>query len=149
VNVNPPEGLLQDHTGFVPATTQIRSCMVVAPLPDEIDITNADLVGESLLRHVQAGITLLVIDMSATTFCDVAGVRAVLRAQEQASARGADLRVITAAAPVRRVFDLLAVDVRIYPDLETALSTITSDDVPARVFVPACSHPPGNPATHH
>jgi anti-anti-sigma factor len=142
VNVDPPEGLRQDHTGFVPARTEIRSaCTVVPPLPDEIDITNADQVGESLLRHVHTGITLLVVDMSATTFCDVAGVRAVLRAQEQARAHGADLRVITAAAQVRRVFDLLGVDVRIYPDLKTALSTIASDDVPASVFGRACSQP--------
>jgi anti-anti-sigma factor len=142
VNVDPPEGLRQDHTGFVPARTEIRSaCTVVPPLPDEIDITNADQVGESLLRHVHTGVTLLVVDMSATTFCDVAGVRAVLRAQEQARAHGADLRVITAAAQVRRVFDLLGVDVRIYPDLKTALSTIASDDVPASVFGRACSQP--------
>jgi anti-anti-sigma factor len=130
VNVDPPEGARQEHTGFVPAGTVIRSaCTVVAPLPDEIDITNADRIGEGLLRHLHTGITLLVVDMSATTFCDVAGVRAVLRVQEQARARGADLRVLAAAARVRRVFDLLGVDVRIYPDLATALGTITSADV--------------------
>jgi anti-anti-sigma factor len=151
VNVDPPEGLRQDRTGFVPARTEIRSaCTVVAPLPDEIDITNADQVGESLLRHVHTGITLLVVDMSATTFCDVAGVRAVLRAKEQARAHGAGLRVITAAAPVRRVFDLLGVDVRIYPDLETALSATIPDDVPASVFGGrAGSQPPGTAARHH
>jgi anti-anti-sigma factor len=130
VNVDPPEGARQEHTGFVPAGTVIRSaCTVVAPLPDEIDITNADQIGESLLRRLHTGITLLVVDMSATTFCDVAGVRAVLGVQEQARARGADLRVLAAAARVRRVFDLLGFDVRIYPDLETALGTITSADV--------------------
>jgi anti-anti-sigma factor len=131
VNVDPHEGARQEHTGFVPAGTVIRgACTVVAPLPDEIDITNANQIGESLLRHLHTGITLLVVDMSATTFCDVAGVRAVLRVQEQARVRGADLRVLAAAARVRRVFDLLGVDVRIYPDLETALGTITSDEVP-------------------
>lgn len=125
MNVDPPEGLRQDHTGLVPAGTEIRSAgAVVALLPDEIDITNAGQVGESLLSHVHTGITLLVVDMSATTFCDVAGVRAVLRAQEQARAHGADLRILAAAAPVRRVLDLLGVDVRIYPDLKTALGTI-------------------------
>jgi anti-anti-sigma factor len=121
---------------------------VIGPLPDEIDITNADQVGDNLLGHVRTGITLVVVDMSATTFCDVAGMRAVLRAQEQARTQGADLRVVTAAARGRRVFDLLGVDLPVYPDLETALSTTTSDDVPASAVGPAGSRPAGKPARH-
>jgi len=46
-------------------------------LPAEIDIGNADRVREDLLSVLNQGATLLIADLSTTTFCDSAGVGAL------------------------------------------------------------------------
>ena len=53
--------------------------VAVVTLPTEIDVTNADTVREDLLSVVNQGAVLLVADMSKTTFCDSAGVSALVR----------------------------------------------------------------------
>lgn len=60
--------------------------------------------------------------MSATRFCDCAGVRAIVRAHKRATGSGAELRLVVTAAPVRRIFGLIGVDrlLDVYPSVEAA-----------------------------
>jgi anti-anti-sigma regulatory factor len=48
--------------------------------------------------------------MSATTFCDCAGARAVVQAHKRAAASGSELRVVVTTPQVRRLFGLLEID---------------------------------------
>jgi len=94
----------------------------VVTMPDEIDAMNADEILGVLLSAVRPDVADLIIDMSGTTFCDSAGVHAVIAAQKQAAATGIRLRLVAMA--VLRIFTLIGADqlIPIYPTLEAALA---------------------------
>src|SRR5712691_10309647 len=60
--------------------------VAVVTLPPEIDVTNADMVREDLLSVMNQGAVLLIADLSKTTFCDSAGVSALVRTFRRAGA---------------------------------------------------------------
>jgi anti-sigma B factor antagonist len=95
----------------------------VVTLPAEIDMDNADRVGADLLAAFAPGVTAVVADMTATTFCDSRGVRALVLAHKHAGASGAELRLAGPAAGVLRVLAVLGLDglLAIYPSLSAAL----------------------------
>ena len=93
----------------------------IIAMPAEIDITNADEIRQALLSAASNGAAVLIIDMSETTFCDSAGVRAIIAAQKQAKATGIQLRA--AATEVLRILTVTGTDqlIPVYPTLEAAL----------------------------
>ena len=68
--------------------------------------------------------SLVIADMSATTFCDSAGVTALVRAVRTANASGAGLRVATSAPAVIRVLGITGVNrlIGIYPSVAAAMA---------------------------
>lgn len=92
-------------------------------MPEEIDAVNADMVTDTLLTVLNRTGTSVVADMTGTTFCDAAGIRAIIRAHIRARSLDTGLRVVLASPVVRRIFRLTRVDelVRIYPALGMAL----------------------------
>jgi anti-sigma B factor antagonist len=94
----------------------------VIVLPAEIDVTNAAQVGAELARALEADTEVLVVDMTATVFCDSAGVQVLVRARHRAAAAGLALRLAAGTPQVRRVLELTGADqvIDTYPDLETA-----------------------------
>ncbi|HEX3921331.1 MAG TPA: STAS domain-containing protein [Streptosporangiaceae bacterium] len=108
----------------------------VITMPAEIDLTNADQVCQALLAAVSPGVAVLVIDMSRTTFCDSAGVHAVISAYRHAATTGTQLRLV--ATTVLRIFTIIGADevIPLYPTLDEALA----DAAPA----PAASGDPGD-----
>jgi anti-sigma B factor antagonist len=65
---------------------------------------------------------VLIVDMSGTTFCDSAGVQAIIAAHKQAAAADTQLRLVAPA--VMRILTLVGVGqlVPLYPTLEAALA---------------------------
>jgi anti-anti-sigma factor len=102
-----------------------RQVAVVMP-PAEIDATNADAVREALLSVLNAGALGLVVDMTATTFCDSSGITALVRAVRRAGANGATMRLAMTAPPVLRVFNLVGIDrlIDIYPSADAAYASL-------------------------
>jgi anti-sigma B factor antagonist len=105
----------------------------VIAMPAEIDMTNADQVGQALLAAAGPGVAVLIIDMSRTTFCDSAGVHAVISAYRHATTTGTQLRLV--ATTVLRIFSVIGADevIPLYGTLEEALAdaapaTATSGD---------------------
>jgi anti-anti-sigma factor len=96
--------MMTDGARHASATTEPEPRTVVVPLPAEIDPTNTGPVCEALSRAICGG-TVLVADATRTTFCDCAGLSALIRAQRQAAAAGAQLR-IAASPAVRRIVEL-------------------------------------------
>lgn len=94
----------------------------VVTMPAEIDAVNAGAVSQAVLAEASHGAAVLIIDMSATTFCDSAGVQVIIGACNQAAASHTRLLLVVTA--VRRIFTLVGVDqlVPIYPTLEAALA---------------------------
>ena len=93
----------------------------VITMPAEIDMTNVGQIREALLAAA-SGQTSLIIDMNATTFCDSAGVRAIITASQQAAIAGTQVRLVATA--VLRIFTITGADQLIptYPTLEAALA---------------------------
>ena len=101
----------------------IGQVAVVTP-PAEIDITNADLVREELLAVINAGAGMLIVDLSKTTFCDSAGVGALVRTFRRASASGGEMRLVVGMLAVQRVLAITGIDrlLDIYPSVTAALA---------------------------
>ncbi len=102
--------------------------VAVVTLPAEIDVTNADAVHEELLRVMEQGTTLLIADMSKTSFCDSAGVSALVRTFRRANAGRSAMRLVVSTPAVQRVLSITGVDrlVDIYPSVTASLA-VTHD----------------------
>jgi anti-sigma B factor antagonist len=84
-----------------------RATPVVVVLPAEIDITNADEVGQQLAAALSRGAATVVADLTSTSFCDSSGVHAIVQAHEKATARDIGLRLaVSPGGSVRRVLQL-------------------------------------------
>jgi anti-sigma B factor antagonist len=79
----------------------------VIAMPAEIDVTNADEARQALVEAVSQGPAVLIIDMTATTFCDSAGVAAIVTAYRQASASG--MQILLVAPAVERILMLTGI----------------------------------------
>jgi anti-anti-sigma factor len=88
----------------------------VISAPVEVDVTNADDVRKCLLSAIGNGARALIVDMTATTFCDCAGVHAIAACRKQAAAPGVSLRLAVSAPTVKHVFTItgaaLLIDMR-------------------------------------
>lgn len=89
---------------------QWRGQVAVVPLPGEIDIANADAVRDRLLVTLGEGPAVLIADMSTTTFCDSAGVRALVQVSQQTRAAGVGLRLAITARGIMRVLTISGAD---------------------------------------
>ena len=98
--------------------------VAVVALPEEIDVTNADSIGEDLLSVLNQGAVLLVADMSKTTFCDSSGVSALVRTFRRAVASSSGLRLVVGTPAVHRVLSLTGVDrlVDVFPSVAACLA---------------------------
>ena len=92
----------------------------IITMPAEIDAANADQIRQALLSAASPDATVLIIDMSGTTFCDSAGVHAILAAYRQAAPAGTQFRLVTTS--VLRIFQITGADqlIPIYPTLDAA-----------------------------
>jgi anti-sigma B factor antagonist len=91
--------------------------IAIVALPAEIDIANADEICDLLRAALVPGIGVIVADLTGATFCDVSGVRALIRAQNDAVAAGAELRVAVPPGRVRMLLNLISPDgqLRVFP----------------------------------
>jgi anti-sigma B factor antagonist len=108
-------------TGNTPMTPAPPS---VVTLPIELDQANAYAVRELLTAKLAPG-GLVIADMTSTTFCDSAGVGAVVHAWQRSNAQGCDLRLLALpGSHVLRIFGLLGLDkaLPIYHSLGEALA---------------------------
>ena len=96
----------------------------VITLPEEIDISNSEQVREELLSLLNRGPAVLIVDMAETTFCDSAGVNALVRAHKRATANGAEIRLVVASLGVQRVLANTGVDrlIPVYPSMTASLA---------------------------
>lgn len=94
----------------------------VVALPAEIDLDSAGRVHAALTSALAGDITVLVADMTATAYCSLEGVQALLRARRAAEAAGAQFRLAAVQPAVRRVLDLTGTSglLRLYPAPEAA-----------------------------
>jgi anti-anti-sigma factor len=102
-----------------------RNRPVIVSLPAEIDITNAEHVGEQLRGAFTPGVTVVIADLGSTVFCDCSGVRQLLLAHKSAVVSKRELLLVTSSTGVLRILAILGLDcvLEIYPDLAAVLAT--------------------------
>jgi anti-sigma B factor antagonist len=98
--------------------------VAVVTLPTEIDVTNADMVREELLSVLNRGAVLLVADLSKTSFCDSAGVGALVRTFRRAATSASAMRLVVSTPAVQRVLSITGVDrmVDTFPSVAASLA---------------------------
>jgi anti-anti-sigma factor len=106
------------------ATWSGRTAVVTAT--GEIDLTNAEGLRDALLSALNAGALGLVVDMTATTFIDSAGVTALVRASRRATATEATVRLAVIAPAVLRVLNLVGIDqlIQVHPSVADAVASL-------------------------
>ena len=104
--------------------TPAQAQPVIVTLPAEIDLVNADSIGEQLAAASGPGVAVVIADMTATTFCDSLGMRMLVLARRQAVTADTDLRLVLPCPHVLRVMKIQGVDavLPIYRNLDEALS---------------------------
>ena len=119
------------YPASVPAQT------IVLTLPAEIDITNARRLCGEVGSALVSGATVVVADMTATTFCDSSGARILVLAWEQAAVNGIELRIVVPSAAVRHGFTLMGLDgfLPFYPSLSAALTAEPAQASAARPWL--------------
>lgn len=96
----------------------------IVTLPAEIDVTNAQSIGDELHAAFGPGVAVVIADMSRTAFLDSSGIRHLLLAHEHAAQANAQLRLVIDSDAVLRILRLTGVDrlLKIYPNLQAALT---------------------------
>lgn len=142
LTVSDDHAVAQTTSGACPpasAVSRSGAAWAVVVLPGEIDISNAGQIRADLLAAIDAGHSVVVADMSLTSFCDCAGVSALLAAGSHAARAAVELRVVARARPVLRTFDLtgLAMALPVHPTVSAARndteSAATQQDTGPRV----------------
>lgn len=124
-----------------PVTWSGRTAVVTAV--GEVDLTNAEGLRDALLSALDAGALGLVVDLTATTFLDSAGVTALSRASRRGQASEATLRLAVTAASVLRVLNLVGIDqlIEVHPSVTEAVASL-----PAQLTViDSSTHTPSGP----
>jgi anti-sigma B factor antagonist len=86
-----------------PTSIGVLDGLAVVTPPAEIDIVHAASF-RAALADAAAGHPVVVVDMSATMFCDSTGLRLLLQASDRAAAMGGELRLVLATPQMLRIF---------------------------------------------
>jgi phosphoserine phosphatase RsbU/P len=105
----------------------------VVTIPAEVDMTNATDVSDLLTAVAGESPEVITADMTATVFCDSAGVRALMRAHQLADAGGSELRLALGDSPAARIIQLTGLDqiVPIYRSVQQSLATPRNGPAPS------------------
>jgi anti-anti-sigma factor len=122
--------------GMEPAAWTGRRAVVA--FPERVDGSNVVQVRDELLAVFDRGAAVVIADMSATAWCDGAGVDAVAWACQRAAVRRAELRLVATAPAVRQLLAAEGLDrlVPVYSSMEAAVAA----------GEPVDPIPPGDPA---
>jgi anti-sigma B factor antagonist len=102
----------------------------IVHLPAEIDIANAEDVGEQLRSAFARGAAVVIADLTSTVFCDSAGARQLVLSHNYADAHDAQVRFVIPDRGMLRVLTISGMDqlLSIYPGLDEALSAGPAPD---------------------
>ena len=99
---------------------------VVVRLPAEIDLVNAEVLGEQLRAAFTRGATVVIADadLTSTVFCDSSGARQLVLSHNYADFHDAEMRFVIPDLNALRVLTVTGLDqlLSIYPSLDAAVS---------------------------
>jgi anti-anti-sigma factor len=94
-------------------------------MPGEIDVINAPRVAGILSAAAAGSPEVITADLTATVFCDSAGVQMLARARDLAAEHGVEFRLALGGSPVARILQLTGLDgvIPLYRDVPQSLAT--------------------------
>jgi sigma-B regulation protein RsbU (phosphoserine phosphatase) len=97
----------------------------IVTMPAETDVINAADVAELLSAAAAGSPEVITADLTATLFCDSAGVEVLARASDVAAAGGVEFRLALGGSPVARILQLTGLDevMPLYRDVPHSLAT--------------------------
>ena len=101
------------HESYRPfeVTVQRDHELATIMVSGELDLATVPQLSAAVAEHDDAG--LLVLDLTAVTFIDSAGVRVLIQADRSCARSGARLAVLAGDGPVRRLLGLCKLDGRL------------------------------------
>jgi anti-sigma B factor antagonist len=98
--------------------------VAVVAMPAEIDMNNAEAVHDQLLAVMAEGAVTVIVDMTVTTFCDSAGVNALVQARKRALAGERVIQIAAIGPAVIRLLSITGVDklIDVYPTVSASLT---------------------------
>ena len=96
----------------------------IVTMPEETDVISAPDVAELISAAAAGSPEVITVDLTATVFCDSAGVEVLARAREVAAARGVDFRLALGGSPAARILQLTGLDevLPLYRDVPHSLA---------------------------
>lgn len=97
---------------------------VIVRLPAEIDLANAEDVGEQLRSAFTRGAAVVIADLTSTVFCDSSGARQLVLSHNYADFHDAQMRFVIPDRNMLRILTVTGIDqlLSIYPSLDAAAS---------------------------
>ena len=92
--------------------------------PGEIDVASAEPLRAVLAETAARGHATIVVDLSATRFCDSAGLHVLIRAHRMAVAEGGEVRLVMGSPGMLRIFAITGVD-RVMPRFADRAAAVT------------------------
>jgi anti-anti-sigma factor len=93
------------HPSTLRVNAEVEPPNLLVRLEGEIDFGCCDLL-QAFTEVELAGVTTVVVDLSALEFTDVAGMRALMRFRSDKLGAQRAIQLVAARPPVRRVFSL-------------------------------------------
>jgi anti-sigma B factor antagonist len=115
------------RTIFGTATEELEPGVMLVRLSGEIDIATAELAAESIRAAVAPPIRLVLIDVSAVTFCSSAGLGNLVEARRLAEEYDISLALVGVGRPVDRPLEItgLGRQFSIFASVQDALRHVT------------------------
>lgn len=112
--MNAPQFVIEEHSVSDECMIEIRG---------EADLSNAPAIRAALERAFAGGATRIFIDLSALTFMDSTVAAAFFWTKSRVRAMGGTMTVLCPAQPIRRIFELTALDsiIGLHDDRQEAL----------------------------
>jgi anti-sigma B factor antagonist len=114
------------RTTFDAVTVELEPGVLLVRMSGEIDIATTDFAAESIHAAVAPPTRLVLIELSAVTFCSSAGLGNLVEARNLAGEHNITLALVGVGRPVDRPLSVtgLGGQFRIYSTVEEALSEL-------------------------
>jgi anti-sigma B factor antagonist len=110
------------------STERVSPATAVVSLRGEVDLYTCPELKQELLRVIADGATLVVVDLTETTFIDSTGLGVLIRGVEHARTEGGQLAVVCSDPNMTKVFEVTGLN-RVFPihsSREEALAQVPS-----------------------
>lgn len=117
------------RTTFDAVTEELEPGVLLVRLSGEIDIGTTEFAAEAIRAAVAPPARLVLIDVSAVTFCSSAGLGNLVEARQLAGQHGIELALVGVGRPVDRPLAItgLGGQFRIFSAADEALRTLHND----------------------